>query len=234
MTASLIISGFILGMAGSLHCMGMCGPLSLVLPLQGLSSRSKLLSLLTYQFGRITTYALLGLAFGFFGRQLFHAGFQQTASLVIGSIIVLAGVLLVLGKYQRSDKWGMALVRKAFDQLWIRAWNTQSFFLIGMVNGLLPCGMIFVALLAILSFPYAWDAPLFMIGFGFGTLPAMMIAAYAMAQLRPTGRRLMRQVVPYFMMLIGVWIFLRGLNLGIPFVSPEIPVHTGEALHCAN
>lgn len=232
MTFSLIISGFVLGMAGSLHCMGMCGPLSLVLPMQGLTPGSKLFSLLTYQIGRITTYAILGIAFGFFGRQMFHAGFQQTASLVIGFIIVAAGILLFVGKYG-GNKRLMAPARRAFDKLWIRAWNTKSFFLIGMVNGLLPCGMIFVALLATLSFPHRWDAPVFMIGFGFGTLPAMMIAAYAMAQLRPAGRKLMRQIVPYFMILVGVWLFLRGLNLGIPFVSPEIPLHAGDALHCA-
>lgn len=232
MTFSLIISGFVLGMAGSLHCMGMCGPLSLVLPMQGLTRGSKLFSLLTYQFGRITTYAILGIAFGFFGRKLFHAGFQQTASLVIGFVIVAAGVLLFIGKYGGNGKW-LAPVRRAFDKLWIRAWNTKSFYLVGMVNGLLPCGMIFVALLATLSFPHAWDAPVFMIGFGFGTLPAMMFAAYTMAQLRPAVRKLMRQAVPYFMILVGVWIFMRGLNLGIPFVSPEIPLYGSDPVNCA-
>ncbi len=92
------IAGFTLGAAGSLHCVGMCGPLSLALPLYHLTAVNKFLSLLLYQVGRIITYSIIGLLFGLAGRRIYIAGYQQWFSIVMGLIVLCVALLYICKK----------------------------------------------------------------------------------------------------------------------------------------
>src|SRR6185436_11170473 len=99
MSWPVLLSGFTLGAIGSLHCIGMCGPLSLALPVGHLTKRSKLFSLLIYQFGRILTYSIFGLLLGLAGRRIYIAGYQQWFSIILGVIISLFAILYFLQRH---------------------------------------------------------------------------------------------------------------------------------------
>lgn len=230
-----MITGFILGAAGSLHCVGMCGPLSMVLPVQHFPGAKKFLALLLYQLGRIITYSFIGLLFGLAGRQVYIAGYQQWFSIIMGSIVVLLALLYFLKKkearltflngfYQRVQGLIIRILRSSV--------NLPGMLALGMANGLLPCGMVYIALASALTFASAGESMLFMAMFGAGTLPAMMLAGYAGNMLNPEIRSLFRKLTPVIISIMGAILILRGLNLGIPFISPKMPGASGEAVVC--
>ena len=235
MLLSLMITGFTIGAAGSLHCVGMCGPLSLALPVHHLSKTRKFLSLLLYQFGRIITYSLLGLIFGLAGRRIYLSGYQQGFSIILGIIVLVFAVMYFIQKHSihLSFLKGFYLfTQKVITKLLGSKANPSNFLMIGMANGLLPCGMIYIAIAATLSLTQVTHSVLFMIMFGLGTLPAMMLVAYAGQMMNIETRRLFRKAVPVFIIIVGIGLILRGLNLGIPFLSPELPHAPGQAVVC--
>lgn len=231
----VIIAGFTLGAAGSLHCAGMCGPLSLALPVQHFSSIQKFLALLLYQAGRMITYSVIGLLFGLAGRQIFISGYQQWFSIGMGILVLLLAALYFIQKksirlsflspfYQSVQRIIMRILKSST--------SVVSFLLLGMANGLLPCGMVYIALATSLSFAEIGESILFMAMFGAGTLPVMMFIGYAGVLIKPEFRTAFRRMTPVFISLMGVILILRGLNLGIPFLSPELPQSPGAALEC--
>ncbi len=231
----LIISGFALGAAGSLHCAGMCGPLSLALPTRHLSAPQKFFSLLLYQFGRICTYAVIGLLFGLAGRRIYISGYQQWFSIGLGILVIALALLYFAGR--RSIRFPFinrlyGNVSRLIGSLLGPNPRPLRFGLLGVANGLLPCGMVYVAVAATLSLTRVTDSVLFMALFGAGTLPMMMGVAYAGQMLKTKTRLAFRQWIPYFVVLMGMVLILRGLNLGIPFISPELPQSPGSAVVC--
>lgn len=231
----VIIAGFTLGAAGSLHCAGMCGPLSLALPIQHFSAVQKFLALLLYQAGRMITYSVIGLVFGLAGRQLFISGYQQWFSIGMGTLVLLLAALYFIQKkkirlsflspfYQSVQRIIMRILKSST--------SIASFLMLGMANGLLPCGMVYIALATSLSFAEIGESILFMALFGAGTLPVMMFIGYAGVLIKPELRTAFRRLTPVFISLMGVILILRGLNLGIPFLSPELPQSPGTALEC--
>jgi uncharacterized protein len=230
-----MIAGFTLGAAGSFHCIGMCGPLSLALPVRHLSGLSRFFHLLLYQFGRIFTYSLIGLALGLAGRRIYIAGFQQWLSVGIGILILASAVLYFVHK--RTIRFSFfngfySGVQKVIGRLLKTSKGPFGFFLVGMANGLLPCGMVYIAMAAALSFTTVSESAGFMAMFGAGTLPAMMMVAYAGYVIKPQLRFSLQKAVPYLITIMGIILILRGLNLGIPFISPVLPVSPGQAAIC--
>jgi sulfite exporter TauE/SafE len=230
-----MIAGFTLGAAGSLHCVGMCGPLSLALPTCHLSKTKKFISLLVYQSGRIITYSMIGLVFGLAGRRIYISGYQQWFSIGMGILVLTLALLYFIQKktihlsflnrfYHSVQGMIIRLLRSSTGFL--------GFLLMGIANGLLPCGMVYIALAATLSFPEVSQSVAFMALFGAGTLPAMMLVGYAGRLIRPGIRQSLQKAVPVFIALMGAVLILRGLNLGIPFISPELPVAAGAAVNC--
>jgi uncharacterized protein len=231
----VIISGFTLGAAGSLHCVGMCGPLSLALPVHHLSKTKKLFSLLLYQFGRIITYSAIGLLFGLTGRRIYISGYQQWFSIGMGILVLSLAVLYFIQNKTVHLKFLNQFyfsVQKLISRLLKSITGPFSFLLMGMANGLLPCGMVYIAVAATLSFTDVAQSVSFMAMFGAGTLPAMMMVAYAGQLIKPEVRQTLRKAVPFLVVTMGVLLILRGLNLGIPFISPELPQSPGQALIC--
>jgi sulfite exporter TauE/SafE len=231
----VMISGLALGAAGSLHCVGMCGPLSLALPVHHLSPGRKVFSLLLYQLGRIMTYSILGLAVGLVGRRIDITGYQQWFSIIMGGLILVFAVLYLLRRQAIHIKLFnnfYLFIQRQMSSLLRSSMGPLSFLLMGMANGLLPCGMIYIALLNTMSMTSLGESISFMAMFGAGTLPAMMLIAYAGLSLTPHWRMKLKGLVPVVIASVGVILILRGLNLGIPFISPAFPVVPGEAVKC--
>lgn len=232
---SILIAGFTLGFAGSLHCVGMCGPLSLALPTWHLRGPAKFLSLLLYQFGRIITYSMMGLVFGLAGRGIYIAGIQQWFSIVLGLLVLLMAAMyfvqqghVQLSLLNRFYQWVSRLIGNVIKT----NPGLSGFLLLGMANGLLPCGMVYIALAATLSFYKVYHAVGFMAFFGAGTLPAMMLVGYGGQMIHPGLKRLFRKSIPFFITATGIILILRGLNLGISFISPVLPSPAGQAVIC--
>ncbi len=232
---NILIAGFTLGFAGSLHCVGMCGPLSLALPTWHLRGPAKFLSLLLYQFGRIITYAVLGLIFGLAGRGIYIAGIQQWFSVILGLLVLLMAAMyfvqqghLHLPFLNRFYLWVSRLIGKVIKT----NPGFSGFLLLGMANGLLPCGMVYIALAATLSFYKVYHAIGFMALFGAGTLPAMMLVGYGGQVINPALKQLFRKSIPFFITATGLILILRGLNLGIAFISPVLPSPAAQAVIC--
>lgn len=235
MTLSIIIAGLATGAAGSLHCVGMCGPLSLALPVHHFSPAGKLAALLLYQFGRITSYSFIGLLFGLIGRRIYISGFQHWFSIGAGLLILVAAALYFLRKQTARIQLfsGFYLfIQNQIARLLSSRMSIASFGLMGIANGFLPCGMVYVALAATLSFDSIGNCVAFMSSFGAGTLPAMLAVAYAGQLFKLQWRNRFKKAVPFVMAGIGLLLILRGLDLGIPFISPELPVYPGRAVVC--
>lgn len=230
-----IIAGLSLGAASSLHCVGMCGPLALALPVHHLSRTKQLIALFLFQLGRVFTYSCFGLLFGLAGRRIYIAGFQQWFSIVMGSFILLLIVLYWFFKNPLQPSV-FRKVYSAVQSYMIKAFRSRQgsagFIVLGMANGLLPCGMVYVAVAAAVTTTEVSHSVLFMAMFGAGTMPAMMIIGFfgRMASLRV--RNIFRNSIPVFMAVMAIVLILRGLNLGIPFISPELQGPTGKTVVC--
>ncbi|MBL0132124.1 MAG: sulfite exporter TauE/SafE family protein [Chitinophagaceae bacterium] len=235
MLLPVLLSGFTLGIAGSLHCVGMCGPLSLALPVHHFSNTQKFISLFIYQIGRVVTYSILGLLFGLAGRRIYIAGYQQWFSIAMGILVLTLALLYFVQKKTVHLKFlnrFYFFIQKQISRLLKTAKGPPGFFLMGLANGLLPCGMIYMALAATLTFTEVWQSVGFMALFGAGTLPAMMLVGYAGQMIKSDWRNYLRNLVPVFISLMGVLLILRGMNLGIPFISPELPHAPGGVVDC--
>nr|WP_262896236.1 sulfite exporter TauE/SafE family protein [Robertkochia sediminum] len=219
------MSAVILGFFGSLHCLGMCGPIAFVLPLDRGNPVKRFLQLMGYHLGRLTTYALIGLLFGSIGRGLFIAGMQQRLSLVLGVIMVLAAVVPYFGKtgaatLMRPFYTLVGQVKNALGER-LKKRTAGTLYTIGFLNGFLPCGLVYMALFGAVALGDVLSGGLYMALFGLGTIPLMSVAAYSGNVLSVKLRTQLSRLIPIFVILIGVLFILRGLGLGIPYVSPS-------------
>ncbi|HVZ97756.1 MAG TPA: sulfite exporter TauE/SafE family protein [Chitinophagaceae bacterium] len=229
-----IIAGFTLGAIGSMHCVGMCGPLAMALPVQNFSKQKKLSAISLYQLGRIFTYSILGLIFGIAGRHIYLAGYQQWFSIIMGAVVVILVVQYLIFKKSAQPAFlnrFYSRVQKAIIYF-LRSNKIRNYFLLGTANGLLPCGMVYVAIAGALTFTNVLHSTLFMVGFGAGTLPAMMAISYFGQFIKLSVRNQFRKALPVFATIIGILLILRGLNLGIPFISPVLPGAHNGAISC--
>lgn len=234
---TLIWSGFIVGMLGSLHCVGMCGPIALALPVGAGSQLHVLAGRLLYNVGRVITYGLLGAASGLIGRTIAMAGFQQTLSWVAGSLIILAVIVPVriwkkLLPYSVTA-WTSGWIYRLWQRFFSRA-SAASLLVIGLLNGFLPCGLVYVALGAATVTGTPSNAALYMLFFGVGTIPVMFATSLFGPVMGPNFRRRLTFVLPIATVALGLILILRGMSLGIPYVSPKLDQQTiaGDAPCC--
>ena len=232
----MIWAGFLFGILGSFHCVGMCGPIALALPVGRGTGLSFAAGRLLYNLGRIITYTALGALAGLLGKSLQLAVFQQTLSVISGILILMVVVLPValLGKFQNLTGFGnvIALLKKAIGHYFGRA-SAWSLGMVGILNGFLPCGFVYFALAGAISMTSVPDAMLYMFLFGLGTFPLMFILSLSGKIIQPRLRFFFNRSVPYVAGLLALLFILRGLNLGIPYVSPVLAkANTGNtALH---
>lgn len=222
----IITSAFIMGAVGSLHCVGMCGPLALAMPLGHRSNSGRVVGGALYNLGRITTYSILGLVLGLAGQSFMSGKVQQVFSIVLGAGILLYLLLPVQWKAtsavsNAANKPLMQLRQAMVSQFRSKAYT--SHYLVGLLNGLLPCGLIYMAVTTSFLTGSALKGSLFMAFFGLGTFPAMLAVVFFGNLANQQVRMQLRKAVPLFLGVMGVLLILRGMNLGIPFVSPELP-----------
>jgi hypothetical protein len=214
-------TAFILGLAGSLHCAGMCGPLAMALPHHGRGLGGYVFGRFLYQLGRITTYCLLGAAFGFLGRTLAFAGIQRWVSIAAG-MLVLAGLFLAGPVWRGKPIVGWVDWIKARLAGLLRRRSQSTLWMLGMVNGLLPCGLVYVACAGAAAGDSVAGGVAQMAAFGLGTFP-LMLAISLSGRAMPFGWRLrLQRLIPVSVGVVGVLLVLRGMDLGIPYVSPHI------------
>jgi len=216
-----------LGLLGSLHCAAMCGPLQVALPLPPGKPGRVLAARGIYQLGRLITYGLLGVIAGLAGQSFVLAGGQRWLSMALG-VAILAGFFwskkaAISAPVVRMVFW---LKRAMADQLQRRTF--RSLALLGMLNGLLPCGLVYAALAGAVATGSLAGALLFMLVFGAGTLPTMLAVSLTGRILPLAIRTRLRAAIPAGVCLLAALLILRGLALGIPYLSPG---STGECCH---
>ncbi|HKJ41628.1 MAG TPA: sulfite exporter TauE/SafE family protein [Sunxiuqinia sp.] len=219
-----LITPITLGLVGSFHCIGMCGPIAVSLPLKNHNYFSKVTGGLVYNIGRSLTYGLLGAIFGFLGRGVKLAGFQQWMSILLGIALIISVLFPYLFKQKLNlntllTGYAGRLVNNLRKLFATRSYS--SLFGIGLLNGLLPCGLVYVAVAGAINTNQAAAGAFFMILFGLGTIPMMLLVALTGNLVGTKIRKGMRKVVPYVIVLLGLLFILRGLSLGIPYVSPK-------------
>ncbi len=209
---------FMIGLLGSVHCVGMCGPLAFAVPSLQSGWGYLVLDKLIYQAGRIISYCFLGVFIGLLGRQLWLGGLQQGMSIFSGILIILAAASRLFRV--RINTSGSFLL-KPFHQLFNYALKHKAnHLIIGIVNGFLPCGFVYLAMAGALNTGSVNSAISYMFWFGLGTTPLMFIAGLSAGFTGVVFRRKINQVVPYLMLFLGCWFILRGMELNIPYLSP--------------
>lgn len=204
---------FLTGLFGSLHCVGMCGAIALTLPARGFTEN------FFYNMGRVLTYAFMGLLMGFFGKGLSLMGFQQQIAIVVGVVIILFTLFPKLNRWQWFNQ-GFANLKALFKPFYQRK-TRFALFMIGVLNGFLPCGLVYVALMGAIVTIDMWKGALYMLLFGMGTIPMMQSLTLYKTLLSQRWRVKLYRLVPFFAVFVGFLIILRGLNLGIPYLSPH-------------
>lgn len=219
----MLITAFLFGLISSFHCIGMCGPIAMMLPVDRNNPAKKVTQIITYHLGRLTAYATIGLLFGLIGKGLFLAGMQQKLSILIGVAMIVVIIIpeRVFAKYNFS-KPVFRLISKIKTALGSQFKNKsyKSLFTIGLLNGFLPCGMVYVALFGAIAMQSAGWGVLYMILFGLGTVPMMSSVIYLNSFLTLPIRNKIQKAIPYVAVCIGILFIIRGLGLGIPYISP--------------
>ena len=230
----LLISALLLGVISSFHCVGMCGPLALALPVSHLTRSKQILSVVLYNSGRVITYGTLGLLFGIAGRKLYLAGLQQWFSIIAGSIMLALAIHYFIRKrpVHPSLMNGFNQVVQKVMLACLQSKHIGAYLFLGMANGLLPCGMVYLAIAGALSTTEIFDSVLFMTVAGMGTFPAMMLVGVLGLRADISFRQRIKRAMPMVISLVAVLLILRGMNLGIPYISPHLANNTTAEVSC--
>lgn len=224
MEIEFLVAALILGLSSSLHCVGMCGPIALSMGLTKKQATNFYLQNLSYQFGRIITYSILGMFLGIVGQAFQLAGLQQSLTIGVGVLLILMACFSFGGKDFASKipflSNSLLKVKVALGKLLQKA-DYKSRFTTGLLNGLLPCGMVYMALTASLAAGGIWQSAAYMAVFGLGTLPLMFLVVVLGQVMTQSLRLKMVKAVPFVMIILGALFILRGLELGIPYLSPK-------------
>jgi hypothetical protein len=214
----------------------MCGPIAMMLPVDHKNSSRKVVQVATYHLGRLSAYATIGLIFGALGKGFFMAGMQQQLSIAIGVLMIV--FILVperkLAQYNFSKPIYKVIsnVKTALGKQFKNK-SYKSLFTIGLLNGFLPCGMVYVALFGAIAMQSVTYGIFYMLLFGLGTLPLMSLVIYVNSFITPNFRSKIQSFIPYVTVFIGCLFILRGLGLGIPYVSPStMSLFVSERSNC--
>lgn len=220
----MLYTALLFGIISSFHCVGMCGPIALVLPVDRSNNTRKVIQIMLYHIGRLTSYAMLGLFFGLLGKGLHLAGLQQQLSIIIGVLMIL----LVLIPEKKMAKYNFSkpvfrLISKVKSHMGtqLKRKTPDALFTIGLLNGFLPCGMVYAALFGAIAMQNEVLGVLYMILFGIGTIPMMSAVVYVSGFLTIPVRNKIQKIIPVVVILLGCLFIMRGLGIDIPFISPS-------------
>lgn len=208
-----------MGLISSFHCVGMCGPIALALPVHKGTRAQQLAGVLAYNAGRALAYAMFGMVIGILGASLAWLGVLRYASIAIGAVM-LGYVFWPSGLGQRLHMplfWQKTMGRlKQNMGLYLKRKDLPGMLLLGMLNGAIPCGMVYMALVSSVATGSAWGGGLFMALFGLGTMPAMLALGIAKQQFTPALRTRIRKITPILVAIAGIWLVARGIMTTYP------------------
>jgi len=221
----IVSTAFLVGLLGSLHCIGMCGPITLALPVFRNAPITLISSRLLYNLGRTITYTFMGGLIGLVGQGISLAGAQQWLSIFAGILLIL--IVFIPSRF--SSRFSIlkpahhftSFIKRQFGGL-LQKGTVHATFLIGLINGFLPCGLVYVALAGAFANGTVIGGMLYMIFFGLGTTPMMFVFSLAGQFISVGVRRKFTRLIPTFIVVLGILFILRGLNLGIPYISPQL------------
>jgi sulfite exporter TauE/SafE len=230
------ISALVLGLLGSFHCIGMCGPIAIALPLKTNTWSARIASSLVYNIGRTITYGILGFIFGLIGKGISLGGLQQWVSIILGIIMILSVIFPFLFrkiKIEKSTYKMVSSLKGKFGKMFsIRSYS--SLFTIGILNGFLPCGLVYIAIAGAIVSGEIQNGIFYMIVFGLGTIPVMMALSILGNVISVKFRNKIRVIIPVFIVIIGLLFILRGMNLGIKYVSPKFNKEEPTEVECCH
>ncbi len=220
-----LLTALTIGFLGSFHCIGMCGPIAVALPVPKSSNIVFFSGRVLYNFGRLISYGIMGLLFGFLGKGFVAWGYQQSLSIALGVIII---ILLVIPAKYKNKFLGMNIILKITEPLkrsigkLFKRTSLPSFLLIGFLNGFLPCGFVYIGLAGAAATGSPITGMLFMVLFGLGTVPAMLAVSLFGKLISLNVRKKISRAIPVLAFMLALIFILRGLNLGIPYLSPKM------------
>ncbi len=220
----MIWTAFLLGFLGSFHCLGMCGPIALAVSAK--DNAPFLRNKIIYNLGRTITYTLLGAVIGMIGFSLAMAGIQQWISILMGALILLMAFFYKSSErlITQSGLFGAVFKLKTSLGYFLKKGGTPAFFASGLLNGMLPCGMVYIALVASLALQSPIYGAMYMFFFGIGTIPMLIAVMVSGKILSLSLRTKLTKALPYFAMFIGILFIVRGMGLGIHYVSPRLQI----------
>lgn len=229
-----LLTALTIGFLGSFHCIGMCGPIAVALPVPKSSNIVFFSGRVLYNFGRLISYGIMGLLFGFLGKGFVAWGYQQSLSIALGVIII---ILLVIPAKYKNKFLGMNIILKITEPLkrsigkLFKRTSLPSFLLIGFLNGFLPCGFVYIGLAGAAATGSPVTGMLFMVLFGLGTVPAMLAVSLFGKLISLNVRKKISRAIPVLAFMLALIFILRGLNLGIPYLSPKMMGNKTMMMH---
>lgn len=228
-----ILSAFLIGLVGSMHCVGMCGPIAIALPAIQQNKFTFVFGRLLYNIGRVISYAAMGAFFGLIGSRIALFGFQQTLSIFIG-VLLLLYVIIPKSVYNKLPRINLidkltSEIKRSFLLLWKKG-SLSSMLVIGFLNGFLPCGLVYVAIAGAAATGSILSGTLFMIMFGLGTMPLMTAMSLLGKFINLQLRRKLTKLIPVFIVLLAIIFILRGMNLGIKYISPRLSIKSSTSM----
>lgn len=208
-----------MGLLSSFHCIAMCGPIALALPVQKGNKFQQFAGLAFYNFGRTFTYAALGIALGSLGSSFAWLGYLRYLSILSGTLMLLYVLWPArLDTYFHPPKFWQKFIQHLKKQMGeiLRSRKMQSGFLLGILNGLLPCGLVYLALISSIATGNALNGGFYMLMFGIGTLPAMMAVGFFKQWFSISLRTSIRKLTPYMLTLVGIVLIMRGILIQYP------------------
>lgn len=230
----IYLTAFALGIFSSLHCIGMCGPIALATPVIRKNFSTEIASRIIYNIGRTVSYISIGIIAGIIGSGFYWGGIQQWVSIISGVIILI----WVFIPKTNPENWNImrtnslvSFIKNKMGSLFKRK-NFGSIFLIGVLNGLLPCGMVYMAVAGAITASTYFEGGLYMLFFGLGTWPLMLVLSSAWQMITPNFKSKSRKMIPYLVGFVGILLIVRGLGLGIPYVSPQLKMDKAAMANC--
>ena len=220
----MLYSALIFGLISSLHCIGMCGPIAMMLPVDRNNPAKKVIQIMIYHIGRLTAYASLGLVFGILGKGFYMAGIQQNISIIVGVLMITIAIVpeRLFMKYNFS-KPVYKIISKVKSSLGsqFKRKSPDALFTIGLLNGFLPCGMVYAALFGAIAMQDVTLGVSYMLLYGLGTIPMMSAVVFISNIVSVPLRSKLQKIIPVVAVFIGILFIIRGLGLDIAYLSPS-------------
>ena len=228
-----IAAGFVMGLMGSFHCIGMCGPLALGVVGLETNSKKKVQSALKYNFGRAISYTAMGALLGLIGKQFSLAGFQQYLSIFCGILILFIFLYpqISKNKFGLLGNWNQK-IQTLLNAQFTKKQSPLFHFELGLINAWLPCGLVYLALATALASGNFIASCTIMFLFGLGTIPLMLSLQLLGNYINLQWRQKLSKAVPIFILWSSSLLILRGMNLGIPMISPMVETSGTCIKHC--